>query len=408
MFRFVCECGRQLQAREDDVGKKARCPSCDKVMTVPSEAIVNRRERRVERIDRRDRDHDRDDHDDDDRDRRSRRDIERPEKNSGKATLAMVLGLLAVGLPLFLGILALVLGAWWAGLLALAPLVLLAIPAVILGTMALRDIGKSKGRVGGKGLAITGIVVSCLGFMLLGPIAIAFALLQPAVTRVQQAATRLKDAENLKALALAIHNFTDAHGKLPQATAFRTRDGRPGLSWRVALLPYLNEDNLYRQFKLDEPWDSPHNLRLVSQMPKVFLMPGQADDGTGRTHYQVFVGKGTLFEDPFQPKQPGAPVPPSVTGPGQIQLGTRFPVGVIDGTSNTILFATARTPVVWTKPDDLGFEANGILPPLGEQTRSDFNVALADASVRSLPQSISEQTLKAMITRNGGEVVPWP
>jgi hypothetical protein len=176
----------------------------------------------------------------------------------------------------------------------------------------------------------------------------------------------------------------------------------------VAILPYIDQDNLYRQFHLDEPWDSPHNLRLLPEMPKSFLLPGQPDDGSGRTYYQVFVGKGTLFEEPGPP--PGVKLPPGgfVGGGGGIpRMGIRWPTDIPDGTSNTILIATARNSVLWTKPDDLPY-SRGFLPPLGGHQQGGFHVSFADGTVRLLPQTIPEQTLRAMITRNGGEVVPWP
>src|SRR5262249_25492118 len=158
---------------------------------------------------------------------------------------------------------------------------------------ALRDIGKSNDELGGRGLAITGIVLSCLSFLLLAPVALLF----PAVMRVRESAARMQDANNLKQIGLAFHNMAGQTGPLPQSAAFRSPDGKPLLSWRVAILPYIEQEALYRQFRLDEPWDSPHNRRFVSVMPKVYQFPGQPPDGSGRTHYQVFVGPGTLFEE---------------------------------------------------------------------------------------------------------------
>jgi hypothetical protein len=387
MIRFVCGCGRQLQAREEDVGKKAKCPSCEAVLTVPDDGDSARRRRRREDDDRDDRvsarrdrrrDHD-DDYEEDDRDRpRRRRDVGRADQSSGKATASMVLGLLA-----------------------LCTLGLTAIPAIILGILALRQIGQSDGRVGGRGLAITGIVASCVSFILIAPIAVLYALLAPAVGKVRETAARQADANNLKQIGLAFHNFCDVHGKLPQAAAFRTRDGRPGLSWRVALLPYLNEDALYRRFRLDEPWDSPSNKPLVAQIPRVYLMPGQAADGS--TYYQVFVGKSTLFE------VPAGPPPPAGFGGGTNPLtGIRFPVDVPDGTSNTLLVATSRSPVPWTRPDDLAFELGALLPPLGGHQPGGFQVCMADGSFRWVPQNTPQETLRAMVTRNGGEIVNLP
>jgi len=288
--------------------------------------------------------------------------------------------------------------AGWALGLGLASLCLVvpAIPALILGILALRDIGKSNDELGGRGLAITGIVLSCLSFILIAPIA----LLLPAISRVRESAARMQDANNLKQIGLAFYSVSSSHGdRLPRAAAFRSATGKPLLSWRVAILPYIEQDALYKQFRLDEPWDSPHNIQFVSRMPKTYLVPGQQDDRSGRTHYQVFVGPGTLFEEP---KDNGNP------GNRMLQFGVRFPADVPDGTANTILVTTARTPVPWTSPQDLPFEPDGPLPPMNDQFSAGFNVLFADGTVRPLRPNIPVDVLRAMITRNGGEAVREP
>lgn len=375
MIRFVCECGRQLQAREDDVGKKAKCPSCNRVMTVPEEDDDRPRARRRSSSIRDDRDRDdRDSWSDDDYDDRDS--ARPPEKNSGQATAALVFGLISLCLPVFIP----------------------AILGLVLGILALRGIAASRGRLGGRGLAITGIVISCVSFFLIAPCAILVGMLLPAF-KMSDVAARVQDQEHLKQIGEAFFNFDDAHTRLPQAVAFRTRDGHPGLSWRVALLPYLGQGSLYRRFKFDEAWDSPHNRPLLAEIPQVYLMPGQPNDRSGQTYYQVFVGPRTLFEVPKSQPNPGA---------DGVRLGLRF-VDVTDGVSNTILTTSGRSPVPWTKPDDLPFEPFGILPPLSDRVPGGFNVLLGDGSTRFLKvRDTPEQTLKALITRNGGEVINLP
>ena len=166
------------------------------------------------------------------------------------------------------------------------------------------------------------------------------------------------------------------------------------------MLPFIEQQNLYVQFKLDEPWDSPNNIKLLPMMPKTYMTPGQPIDGSGMTHYQVFVGPGSVFDPKAGKKQPGQ-------GPGMPQIG--LPIAAIqDGTSNTILIATATNPVPWTKPEDISFDPMKPLPPLGGLMPGGFNVAFADGFVRFLPQNTPEATLKAMITYKGGEVVNLP
>lgn len=376
MIRFQCECGRALQAREQDVGKQAKCPACGAVQAIPAETEAvtpsapapPRRDRYTEDDDRdrrprgRGRD-DRDDDRDDDRRRGGRRRDREPEQVSGKAMAAMILGV----------------GAFCLNLLAGAP-------AIVLAVLALRDIERSGGRLGGRGAAIGGMVCGGLGILFSGLVA---ALLIPAYQRVNEARDRVTETNNLKQVSLALHSYHDVTGHLPQPAAFRTRDGKPGLSWRVALLPYLEQQSLFRQFRLDEPWDSPNNIRLVGQMPKVYQQPGnETSDGT--TYYQAFVGPATAFEDAT--KRPDGP------------RGWRF-TDFTDGTSNTILIAVAERPVPWTAPQDMAYDPAGPLPRLSKRFRAGAVVAFTDGAVRPLPHDTPEQTLRGLITRNGGEVI---
>jgi hypothetical protein len=408
MILFHCECGRELQARDEDAGRKSKCPACGLVSVIPPpEAIIpeeapiadarrtqpyavqadepaaNREERRRPYRVREDepprkRPRKSDRYRDDEGEDRSRRNDE-SESTSGKATASLVLGLLSFpcAFNIFTGL-----------------------PAIIVGAMALSEIGQSRGKLGGKGMAVTGIITGGLGIVVMIPLIILGALLFPAVQSVHEARDRVEDTKNLRIMALAMHNFHDANGAFPRAAAFRSRDGKPLLSWRVALLPYIEHQGLYNTFKFDEPWDGPNNIRMLSMMPKWYLQPGQANDGSGMTYYQVFVGPGTVFDDSSLPKKPlrigGWPEP-----------GIRI-TDITDGTSNTILIAEGKNAVPWTKPEDLPFNPNGPLPALGGRFTQRYNVALADGSFRVIDRNFSEDMLKAMITRNGGEVVWLP
>jgi hypothetical protein len=183
-------------------------------------------------------------------------------------------------------------------------------------------------------------------------------------------------------MALAMHNYHDTHGRLPPA-AVCGKDGKPLYSWRVALLPFIEEQALYAEFKLDEPWDSPHNLALLDRMPRVYgPYKRRSDDRPGYSYYRVFVGKGTAFEGP------------------RGQSFRDFP----DGTSNTILIAEAGEAVPWTKPEELPYAPDQPLPRMGGIARDGFfRIATGDGSVRDIGDTVSEPTLRAAITRNGGE-----
>jgi RNA polymerase sigma-70 factor (ECF subfamily) len=197
------------------------------------------------------------------------------------------------------------------------------------------------------------------------------------------AAGREQVANSLKQLALAIHNYHDIYKALPPAAIY-SKDGKALLSWRVAILPFIEQEELYKQFKLDEPWDSPHNKKLLAKMPRVFApLAGKAKANS--TFFRVFTGEGNVFE-----------------GKEGIRLQD-----ITDGTSNTILIVEAGQAVPWTKPDELPYDAKKALPKLGGQFKEGFYIAFCDGSVRFVRTPIDELTFRALITRSGGEVVDF-
>jgi uncharacterized protein (TIGR03067 family) len=213
-------------------------------------------------------------------------------------------------------------------------------------------------------------------------------------TKDQEAAVmaRLRSGGNLWQLALAMHNYSFYNGRLLPPAAVSDPHGKPLLSWRVAVLPYVGHEELYKEFKLDEPWDSPHNLQLLAKMPQVYAPPGGNTKAPYTTCYQVFVGEGTIFE-----KKEG------------ISLGE---VSAADGASNTLMIAEARAPVPWTKPVDLGYAADRPLPEFGGLLDDGlFSVVYGDGTVRVIRRGIDEdfaRGLRALITYNGGEVGGLP
>jgi hypothetical protein len=187
-------------------------------------------------------------------------------------------------------------------------------------------------------------------------------------------------------VGLALLNYHDTHGRFPPA-AVCGEDGKPLYSWRVMVLPFIEQDGLFKKFHLDESWDSPHNILLVEQMPRTYaLSPRKAAKlgvPPGHTIMHVFVGR----DAPFEGKE-----------------GLRI-ADFTDGLSNTILVIEAGKPVPWTKPEDLPFDPNQPLPDLPSPFRDGFRVNMADGSTIWVNKNIYEATLRAAITRNWGDVL---
>ncbi len=185
--------------------------------------------------------------------------------------------------------------------------------------------------------------------------------------------------KNLKEIGLALHNYESAYGVLPNNYS---ADGKALLSWRVALLPFVGQEKLYRQFDQRKAWDSPENKRLIEQMPEIFA-PVRVKAKPGETFYRGFTGKGTGFE-----------------------LGKKLTIiGISDGSSNTIAIVEAGEPVIWTKPDDIPFDPKKEFPKLGTMLGGEFQAVMFDGSVRRFPKSLDRDKLRAMVTISGGEEV---
>jgi RNA polymerase sigma factor (sigma-70 family) len=201
-----------------------------------------------------------------------------------------------------------------------------------------------------------------------------------AADRLADAAQRARSLNNLKQILLAMHSFHDVNGHFPGNIT--DKDGKPLLSWRVAILPYIEQEGLYKEFKLDEPWDSEHNKKLLAQMPDLYRVGFEPEDST-KTYYQVFAGPGSAFE------------------PGQkVKI-----LDVTDGTSNTIGVVEAGPPVEWTKPADLPFDADKPAKP-ELPFKNAFAVAMLDGAAYIFRPDIEADTLRDLIGRLDGVVTP--
>jgi hypothetical protein len=204
-------------------------------------------------------------------------------------------------------------------------------------------------------------------------------------TTVLTAASRRKASQNsLRFLALAMHNYASARGRLPEA-AICDKNGKPLLSWRVAILPYLEFDNLYRQFHFDEPWDSEHNKTLLKLMPKQFALPGdESKHEMPSTYYRVFVGNGAVF--------------------GWRRSPSFEQLTAADGTAGTLLITEAADAVPWTKPEELEYDPKK-QPKFGFHIGDHCNFVFADGSAGTLKKNVKERLLHSLIQWKDGQGV---
>jgi RNA polymerase sigma factor (sigma-70 family) len=241
---------------------------------------------------------------------------------------------------------------------------------------------------------------------------------KPEPERKASSTQRQRSLNNLKQIILAFHNYNGAYGYFP--ANITSKDGKPLLSWRVAILPFLEEDSLYKQFKLDEPWDSEHNLKLLPQMPNVYRVGFEPKEAT-HTYYQGFAGPGTPFGPGRadgaggiegtaggSPAAGGGSSPPPPSSPAK---GLRKPAPlriaqIADGTSNTLGVVEAGPAVAWSKPADLPYDPKKPLPKLDGPFTNVFHVSMMDGMALALRRDIDPKILRTLIVMDDGLVSP--
>ncbi len=213
--------------------------------------------------------------------------------------------------------------------------------------------------------------------------------MSPGVTAMKDAGMQSESRKKLRDIGIALHGYENAHKQFPVAHSDgRTIDGSPqtvARSWRVAILPYMNQTKLYEQVHLDEDWDSEHNLKLLDQMPEIFRAPGASKESI-ETPFLAIVGSQTVIS----------------------KSGTKMR-DIQDGTSNTIMLIETEKLVPWTKPEDINFEPEGEMPKLEPKYGGNlnvghgFHVAFADNSIKLIKSYTSARDLRAFFTRSGNE-----
>jgi hypothetical protein len=213
---------------------------------------------------------------------------------------------------------------------------------------------------------------------------VSVALLLPAVQAARAAARRVTSINNLKQIGLAMHNYGAANHTFPPAY-IADKNGKPLLSWRVLVLPYLEGGELAKEFHLDEPWDSEHNKKLITRMPSAFRSPTSTVFGQGKTNYLTVRGEDTIFSG---------------------EKPSTF-ASIRDGLSNTIMTVEVSDAkaVIWTKPDDFEPDEDNPIKGLVGLQSGGFIAGLADGSVRFISSSIDPKVLKALFTKNGREPI---
>jgi hypothetical protein len=192
--------------------------------------------------------------------------------------------------------------------------------------------------------------------------------------------------QKLGQIGRALHAYGDTYDHFPPPV-IRAEGGRALRSWRVELLPFLEQNELYRKLNLKEAWDHPDNKALLEKVPEVFAMavddPARSASGT---RFQALVGPGGVFD-------PTAPV--------------GWP-GIRDGTSNTVLVVEAGEPVHWAAPRDVEYKPGDPLPKLGLPGADAILLLVADGSTKRLPRAgLRAEDLSALFTRAGNETVDW-
>jgi len=152
-------------------------------------------------------------------------------------------------------------------------------------------------------------------------------------TRFHEDDKQKASRRQLADIGKAIQKYEKANGRFPPRATF-DKSGKPLLSWRVLILPYLGQEELFKQLKLDEAWDSPHNKALIARMPAVFRNPNDSAT-SNQTNYLAPVGQGTIFEGTEGLKR------------AKLAHAAQFTVLLVE--------ANRDAEVDWTKPQDLPY-----------------------------------------------------
>jgi hypothetical protein len=230
---------------------------------------------------------------------------------------------------------------------------------------------------------IASVVLCFLG------LGVACAILLPFFQKTSEDWGWQRTKASLRRVSFALRSYRETHGRFPPAVTYG-KDGQPLHSWRVHLLPYLEQDTLYRQLRLDEPWDSPHNLPLLKETPKCYRPAREDAKPPGTTHFLAILGADAPFEK------------------GQVS----------ESGGNAILVVEVSEPVPWAKPMDLAYDPDQPIPSLGMgrvkpvrvlgydlKYNAGFTACFSDGDVRFMDMRIPDAALRQLITGEDNEKV---
>jgi hypothetical protein len=218
-------------------------------------------------------------------------------------------------------------------------------------------------------------------------IGVLVALLLPAIQAAREAARRNQSMSHMRLITLAMLNYESAMRRFPPHANYDA-NGQPLLSWRVHILPYIEEGQLYSEFHLDEPWDSEHNKKLIPRMPAVFANPNSnTPPELGMTNYLAVVGPECAINGTAEGKRISQ---------------------ITDGASRTIAIVEANDDqaVTWTKPADFEFRAADPAAGLSGMRQGGFLAGFCDGHTELVRLPIPAETLAAFFTANGRELIP--
>ena len=224
-----------------------------------------------------------------------------------------------------------------------------------------------------------GLFVVCAG---------CFGMMLPAVQKVRSAALRSKQMGNMTGIGFGLHAQHDANGFFAGPFALDD-DKQPntGLSWRVGVLPFIEQNGVYAQFDRSKSWNSPRNQLASNNRVLSYTSPDEMNAVGVDTRVFGFNGPGALMEANLKPPLTFAKIP--------------------DGSSNTAMVADVTTGAPWASPTDVPYVRNGPLPSFGVAGNDSFLLLLADGSVRNMKKNISPAVMHALIQIDDGLVIDF-